>query len=155
MAARAVLAELERRAELVRAGIVTPAQDAIADHRRTTITAHVEAYLESLRMKGTTTKHIATVKRHLGELISSCGFKTLADIRREPVEKWLAGPANTKRSARTKNTLRNAAVWFCNFCVDRERLIANPLARLPRFNEAVDRRRQPRAFTEEELEKFV
>ncbi len=155
MAARAVLADLERRAELVRAGIVTPAQDAISIHRRTTITAHTGAYIESLRMKGATAKHIATVKRHLGELISACGFKTLADIRREPVERWLAGPDNAKRSARTKNTLRNALVWLCNWAVDTERLVANPVSRVPRFNEAVDRRRQPRAFTEDELVRLL
>ena len=155
MAARAVLGELERRAELVRAGIVTPAQDAVADHRRTTITTHVAAYIESLKAKQTTPKHQATVQRLLNTLIAGCGFKTLADIRREPVERWLAGPANAKRSARTRNTLRNAAVWFGNFCVDTERLVANPLSRLPRFNEAVDRRRQPRALSPEELERLL
>jgi integrase len=155
MAARAVLADLERRAELVRSGMVSPAQDAMADHRRMTITAHVAAYLESLRLKGNTSKHVATVQRHLREVIAACGFKTLADIRREPVERWLAGPDNAGRSARTKNQLRNAMVWLCNFCVDRERMLANPLARLPRFNEAIDRRRQPRALTPEELERLL
>jgi integrase len=155
MAARAVLADLERRAELVRSGIVSPAQDAMADHRRTTITAHVAAYIESLGMKGNTPKHVATVQRHLREVIAACGFKTLADIRREPVEKWLGGSANAYRSARTKNQLRNAAIWFCNWAVDRERMLANPLARLPRYNEAIDRRRQPRALTPEELERLL
>ncbi len=155
MAARAVLGELERRAELVRAGIVTPAQDAISDHRRTTIGAHVDAYLASLKAKGTTPKHVVTVERLLRGVIAGCGFKTLADIRREPVERWLGGPANAARSARTKNTSRNAAVWFGNFCVDTERLLANPLSRLPRFNEQADRRRQPRAFTPEELTRLL
>jgi integrase len=155
MAARAVLGELERRAELVRAGIVTPAQDAIADHRRTTIAAHVEAYLASLKAKGTTPKHVVTVGRLLRGVIAGCGFKTLADIRREPVERWLGGPANATRAARTKNTSRNAAVWFCNFCVDTERLVANPLARLQRFNEQADRRRQPRALTPDELVRLL
>jgi hypothetical protein len=108
MAARAVLGELERRAELVRAGIVTPAQDAVAGHRRTTITAHIEAYLESLRAKGTTPKHIATVGRLLRSVIAGCRFKTLADIRREPVERWLVNSPVAQRSARTRNTYVNA-----------------------------------------------
>jgi integrase len=155
MAARAVLGELERRAELVRAGIVTPAQDAVADHKRTTITVHVESYLASLKAKGTTPKHVVTVGRLLRGVIAGCGFKTLADIRREPVERWLGGPANAARSARTKNTSRNAIVWFCNFCVDAERLVANPVARLPRFNEQADRRRQPRALTPDELTRLL
>ena len=155
MAARAVLADLERRAELVRAGIVSPAQDAIADHRRTTIRGHVEAYLDSLRAKGTTPKHVATVKRLLGALIAGCGFKTLADIRREPVERWLTNGPVARRAARTRNTYRNAALWFCNFCVDTERLVANPLARVPRADERADRRRQPRALTPDELARLL
>lgn len=155
MNARAVLSELERRGELVRAGILTPAQDAVADHKRSSIAGHVETYLESLKAKGTTPKHQATVKRLLNELIEGCGFRTLADIRREPVERWLGGPENATRAARTKNTSRNAVVWFCNFCVDTERLVSNPLARLPRFNEQTDRRRQPRALSEEELVRLL
>jgi integrase len=46
-------------------------------------------------------------------------------------------------------------VWFCNFCVDTERLVASPLARLPRFNEQADRRRQPRALTPDELTRLL
>jgi integrase len=155
MAARSVLADLERRAELVKSGVLTPAQDAVADHKRATIAGHVACYIESLRARGNTPKHCDTVERLLNTLIAGCRFRTLADVRREPVERWLNGPENSKRSARTRNTYRNAAVWFCNYCVDMERLVANPLARLPRFNEHVDRRRQPRALTVHEITRLL
>jgi integrase len=155
MAARAVLGELERRAELVRAGIVTPAQDAVADHKRTTITTHVAAYLESLRAKGTTPKHVATVGRLLRGVIAGGGFKTLADIGREPVERWLVNSPVAQRSARTRNTYVNALKWFSNWCVDSERLVASPVARIPRADENADRRRQPRALTENELVRLL
>jgi integrase len=151
MAARAVLADLERRAELVRSGIVTPAQDAIVDHRRTTISAHVESYVASLVARGTTPKHVATVNRLLSAVIAGCGFKTLADIRREPVERWLTTGPVSERAARTKNTYVNALKWFSNWCVDTERLVASPVARISRLDENADRRRQPRALTPDEL----
>jgi len=155
MAARAVLGELERRAELVRAGIVTPAQDAVADHKRTTITSHVEGYLASLQAKGTTPKHITTVGRLLRAVIAGCRFKTLADIRREPVERWLMSGVIAGRSARTRNTYVNALKWFCNWCVDSERLVASPVARIHRADENADRRRQPRALSENELVRLL
>lgn len=155
MAARAVLLELERRAELVRSGILTPAQDAVADHRRSSITPHVEAYLASLAAKGCTPKHCTTVRRLLTALIEGCRFRTLADIRREPVERWLMSGSLAKRSARTRNAYVNAAKWLCNWCVDTERLVASPLARLPRADEQADRRRQPRALTPDELVRLL
>src|SRR5437867_12989422 len=46
-AARAVLGDLERRAELVRAGVLTPSQDAVSEHQAVPITEHLEAYLKS------------------------------------------------------------------------------------------------------------
>jgi integrase len=151
MAARAVLADLQRRAELVKSGVLTPAQDSVADHKRFTIAGHVAAYIASLHARGNCPRHCATVERLLKTLIAGCRFRTLADIRREPVERWLSGPENAKRSARTKNTYRNAIVWFCNWAVDNDRLVANPVARVARFNERVDRRRQPRALTPDEI----
>ncbi len=110
-------------------------------------TAHVESYLASLKAKGTTPKHQETVGRLLRAVIEGCRFRTLADIRREPVERWLAGPENASRSARTKITYANALKWFCNWAVDTERIVASPVARIEPFDENADRRRKPRALS--------
>lgn len=56
-AARSVLADLERRAELVKAGVMTPKEDQIADHQATALAEHFEAYESSLRSKGVTDSH--------------------------------------------------------------------------------------------------
>lgn len=48
-AARSVLADLERRAELVKAGVMTTAEDAIADHQGTPLVEHFAAYRDHLR----------------------------------------------------------------------------------------------------------
>src|SRR4051812_5938262 len=52
-AARSVLADLERRAERVRAGLLTPTEDLITRHRATPIDEHFAAYLEHMKAAGT------------------------------------------------------------------------------------------------------
>jgi integrase len=153
--ARAVLAQLERRAELVKSGVITAAQDAVADHRRTTITGHVETYLSSLLAKGVTPQHHKHVSQQLAAVIEGCHFRTLADVKREPLERWLGSAANARRSARTRNCYLQAVKGLANWCVDTERLVANPIARVQRADEHADLRRQPRALTVDELHRLL
>lgn len=155
LAAKAVLAELERRAEMVRAGVLTSAEDAVADSRRAPITGHVQRYVESLVARETTPKHCRTQRRLLTTLVEDCNLRTLAEVKREPVERWLVEAERRGKSARTRNTYLNAAKWFLNWCVETDRLIANPLLRIPRADERGDRRRQPRAFSAEEIERLL
>jgi len=154
-AARAVLVQLERRAELVKAGVLTPEQDAISSHRRTTVASHVEAYVASLNARGCTAKHVHSQKRLLTTVLDECRFRSLADVKREPMEKWLTQGANRTRSARTRNTYLCAIRWFLNWAIDNERLLANPLARIPLADEKADRRRQPRALTGDEIVRLL
>ena len=59
-AARQVLADLERRAERVRAGLLTPAEDRIGSSTwGTPIAEHVAAYIASLEASGASPKHVA------------------------------------------------------------------------------------------------
>lgn len=51
-AARAFLVELERRAERVRAGVLSSAEDAISDHRQVAAADRVVAYIGSLAVRG-------------------------------------------------------------------------------------------------------
>lgn len=153
--ARTVLVELERRAELVRAGVLTPAQDAVSSHTRTTITTHVDAYIRSLEARGCTAKHVKTQRRLVMTVLEECRFRALQDIKREPMERWLATGANRTRSAHTRNTYTIAVRAFLNHCVDTDRLLANPLARIPLADERSDRRRQPRAFTADEVTRLL
>src|SRR5215469_16103257 len=57
-AARQVLADLERRAERVRAGLLTPAEARTAEHLGKPIVEHVDAFLASLEASGVTAKHV-------------------------------------------------------------------------------------------------
>ncbi len=150
-AARAVLVELEKRTERVRSGILSPEEDAAADHRRSEIGQHIEKYLASLRARGDGERHVRNQKRLMGAVFSECCMRSLADVRRETIESWLTTGANAMRSARTRNTYVGSVRGFMRWCVETGRLLVDPTARIRRANEAADRRRQPRALSEDEL----
>ena len=64
-AARAVLAELEARAEKVRAGIVTQAEANVAEHADTPVVDHVDAYVDALARKRGKGAHRTVAVRHV------------------------------------------------------------------------------------------
>jgi integrase len=154
-AARRVLADLERRAELIRAGVMSAAESTVANHQATPLVAHFEAFDEHHRAKGVTKVHREDTGRYLRRLAADCTFGTLTDLRREALERWLAQRATGGTSARTRNAYRNALVSFCNWAVQTNRLTANPFDSVPKANEKADPRRQRRAMTEPELVKLL
>ena len=150
-AARSVLADLERRAELVKAGVMTPKEDQIADHQGAAIAEHFDAYESSLRSKGVTDGHRKETRRCLDRLAAECLFRRLADMKRGPLEKWLTQESVNGMSARTRNAYQGAMVSFCNWCVECDRLAVNPFDGMPKANENADRKRIHRAMDEAEL----
>jgi integrase len=154
-AARQVLADLERKAELVRSGVMTAAEAAIGDHQAAPLAEHFEAYDEHHQAKGVTKIHREDTGRYLKRLVKDCAFRTLADLRREAIERWLGRRTAEGMSARTRNAYRNALVSFCNWCMETNRLAVNPFDDVPKANEKADPRRQRRAMTEAELVKLL
>src|SRR5215470_4629685 len=77
MAANAVLAKLERRAELVRAGVLTEAESDSADHAGVAIPRHLDAYERHLRAKGGAPRRIGMVRKRLDRLANECKFSRL------------------------------------------------------------------------------
>src|SRR5262249_46324252 len=105
--------------------------------------------------KDVTRIHREDTGRYLSRLAGECAFRTLADLRREALERWLAGRAVEGMSARTRNAYRNALVSFCNWCVATDRLATNPFEAVPKSNEKADPRRQRRAMAEDELTRLL
>jgi hypothetical protein len=68
-AAQAVLADLERRAEKVRAGLLTPAEAQSSEHLAKPLRDHVEAYIESLKARGVVKMHCDNVRSQLKRVI--------------------------------------------------------------------------------------
>ncbi len=62
-AARQVLADLERRAERIKSGLLTLAEDRMSGHLTTPIGEHVADYLTSLQASGASPKHVVECRR--------------------------------------------------------------------------------------------
>ena len=177
-AARAVLADLERRAEHVKAGIITQAEVNVAEHADAPVVAHVDAYLDELahkRGKGVrrtvNAEHLANVRRSLRQAVDECGFRRLRDLNRAAVDRWVsrllalpdapvvdaAGSVTTpaRMAARTVNVRLCSLTAWGNWLVESGRLVANPFARLRKLDEADDTRRQRRALTADELRRLL
>ncbi len=150
-AALRVLSNLERRAELVKAKVITPEEDAVADHQEVPLAEHFDAYLVKLESEGASPDHRGNVRRCLDRLAKECRFSTLGDLRRDALERWLVQQTRADMGARTKNLHRASLVAFCNWCVATDRLISNPFSTVKKSNEGVDRRRERRALSAEEL----
>src|SRR4051812_14745887 len=81
-AAQSVLADLERQAEKIRAGLLTPAEARVGEHLGKPIAEHIDAYITSLEASGATLKHVAESRRVIEAVLTGCGFATLADLER-------------------------------------------------------------------------
>ncbi len=90
-AARQILADLERRAEKVRSGILTGAEACVATHQDKPLAAHFDAFDASMEARGISEIHRSYTRRYLDRLANECGFGRLADLNRDALEKWLAG----------------------------------------------------------------
>jgi integrase len=101
--------------------------------------------------------HRHNVRAYLNRLANDCGFRRLADLNREALERWLAAEAKRGRSARSRNSHRAAIIAFANWCSDTSigRLPSNPFMGLPKADEKADPRRRRRSMTEAELARLL
>ncbi len=154
-AARQVLADLERTAERIRAGVMSASESRLSIHLTKPIGEHVDAFLNGLEASGYTTKHVSECRRVLTMVLQGCDFGTLATLERSAVERWLNRRKAQGRSARTRNVDLTHLIAFANWCVENRRLTSNPFRGIPKSNEAADPRRRRRAMSEAELVKLL
>jgi len=154
-AARSVLNELEKRADKVRAGIRSVAEDAVVDHQATLLAEHVAAYIEHQKAKGLHRMRVKNTDSRLRRLAAECGFRRLADLHAVALERWLVDRQAEGMGAGTRNEYRKELVAFGNWCIRTRRLLSNPFADVARADAKADRRRQRRALTEEELRRLL
>jgi integrase len=155
VAARAVLTQLERRAELVRAGVLTAAEGDAADHAGAPLSRHLDAYERHLHAKGGNPRRISMLRRRLERLARDCRFSKLNKMSAGPIEHWLVEQADAGMAAATRNSYREAAICFANWGRRTHRLTHNPFADVPRADANVDRRHHRRALTEAELMRLL
>ncbi len=159
-AARQVLADLVKRVEHRKAGIITSEQEWQASYADWPLADHIKSYLEHLKAKTVrgrkvSAKHRKNVERHLNRIKGDCRFRVLGDITRTRMEKLMNQQEAKGMGARTRNMYRAGMVSFCNWCVETSRLAANPISRLCKADEHNDRRRTRRALTEDEVARLL
>jgi integrase len=156
--AKQVLAQLERDAQRVKARVATTDELKVAERADEPITEHLDAYIGTFRGSD---EHRLSTKRNLEMLFKMLGWTSFADMSKERFERWLADESRPKskdqkgRSARSMNAYHTSLVSFCNWCVDKSRLKANPFLKIPKANEEADQRRPKRALTHDEFNRLA
>jgi integrase len=171
-AAQSVLDELMRRAELVKAKVLSPDQDKIADHQRTPLSDHLAQYIDHLKVRGVNADRLKTTETRMKLTASACRWRWLADLNVDSLERWLGTLKEESASDETPAKPVSAAVYngfieawvaFGFWCVGKrmackrfhfngeKRLLVNPFEGMRRRDAKQDRRRIARALTESEL----
>lgn len=156
-AARRVLAELERRAELVRAGVVTAEEDSLADSQHVPLSEHIAAYIVHQTAKGVHPDRVKSARQRLERVAADCRFTRLSDLNPDKLVGWLQVQAGKKMSAGARNGYREAWIGFANWCVRSKprRLMENPFTCIPKADAKSDCRRKRRALNEDELHRLL
>ncbi len=154
MAAR-VLAEAEAREERIAAGILSASECAMSAYADRPLSEHFSDFLDSLCSAGRTTDYVADCRHVLTNVAAACSFARLRNLDRGVLEKHLAELRRGGLSARTSNRYGGVWVSFGNWLVRVSRMASNPFDGLSKANERVDRRRNRRALSPDELERLI
>jgi len=148
------VAELERQAERVRAGIATTAETRTVEHQQAAIAGHFADFIANRKTQGRCSRPDETLSQ-LTRIAAACSFARLADVNATALERWLSAQAENGTGAARRNKYRSTWIAFCNWAVRAGRMLANPLVTVPKADEAADCRRQRRALSEAELVKLL
>jgi integrase len=144
-----MLTALRRDSDLARVGL----NDPCATHMSAPIAAHVTDYEAYLRHRGVSAKHLAETLRRLWAVLEGIEARTLAEMRPEKVDRFLASLAGRNAGARTQNTYRSSAKAFSRWCVKSRRCREDVLAGIEPAAGAT--RRERRSLTEDELARLL
>lgn len=147
--------KLEADAALKRRGVITPQEGKLAELNAKPVADHVANYLAHCRRQKQDNVHVGNKDTQLKKLLESTGAKVLSELSREAVQRHLDALADSGKSARTVNQHRTTIVTFVGWCYAAVGVHQNPLAKMPRMDEAADQRRVRRALTDTELGKLV
>lgn len=142
---RAIVLEKQREAE----GIVAPKAVRIA--AGTQLGQLVDDCEADLRGRELNPKHVRDTTTRVRRMIAENSWKVLSNIWADEFVKWRA---NLQLSPKTKKEFHLSANAFLNWLVQTDRLLTNPLAKVPHVETRGKQVRPCRAFTEEELRRL-
>lgn len=152
-AAQAMLIDIVRRVDRIRAGIVDPQDDQLA----TAVRDHVEGYRSHLEAKARSDSHVKETMRLIGDIVDECRLKILADLQSadDRLEQYLARRRRDGASHRTVNADLAAIRSLCRWLVQRHRMLRDPTTSLEALNVHEDRRRERRALNDGEAQALI
>ena len=145
-ATRQKAAELEKEAELARAGVV----DRYKEHRQTALTEHLTDFKQYLLDKGDTQDYARLTHNRVKAILTDCKFTFIGDVQPSRVQRYIAERKQKGLSIKSCNYYLTAAKTFFNWMVADRRIGENPLVHLKGQNAKKDIRRQRRALTPDE-----
>jgi len=154
--AEGILAQYEKEVARIKTGVVTREELDQAQVRQTPFADLVEQFRTKMTADGCVVEHINDTLRKITVLFEVCEIDSLAKIRREPIERWIANEVKMKiRSARTINAYMVAVKSFVQYLTDTGIFTSNPLKPIRKLNEDLDRRKVRRALTPEEIDRLL
>ncbi len=161
-AARAVQRKVEGDLMLLKRGVLDAKANRRAQEARRPIVVHVEEWAADLRARGASEKHRSVSVQRVMTLFDKAGVSVLGDVTPSRIRAALGalkqdgiGPKARGLGAKSVNEYLFAGKNFLNWAVRDGRLGENPLAGMARLNVAVDRRRERRALTDDEIRKLL
>ena len=151
--AEQILARYQTEVDRIRTGVATREELSKAQFRHITLEEALEQFRTKMVASGVGAKHIGATHRQIFEICSGTGIRSLTDLRRETIERWIANEVQKKAIAtNTINMYLTAIKSFTQYLSDIELLPNNPLRAIRKLNSEIDRRKKRRAMTEKEVE---
>ncbi len=119
------------------------------------LTDLVSEFVQFLEAKERTEKYISSTQKELGRVFEGCLFRYWSDISPTKVMAYLKKLRDEGLSYRRSNAYLKSTKAFCKWIVDCGYVSRSPLHHLRTLDTELDRRRQRRALTTNELRRLL
>jgi integrase len=151
-----MLVKYEREVDRIRTGVLTREELEKAEAPQVTLEEALERFETKMQANGCVPKYIKTTKSLVLKVLEDCGIDSLADIRRDTIERWIADQRKKGvRSAQTINVYVVSLKSFVQYLTDVELLTSVSLKSIKRLNAELDRRLIRRALTKDEVDRLL
>ena len=141
--------------EKIKAGIMTQDESDASQRRNDKIADHLDAFKEYLKTRSKSRSHVSSTIKYVEKVCEECGFVRLRDLNPDVLITWLNKKVKQKMSARNVNAHRGALIHFAEWAEMFKRITFNPLRRIPKMKEKLDKRHERRALTLDEIAKLL
>lgn len=121
--AEKILYKAETDSAEIQAGLKTRASDDL----KASISDVVKEYFDELKTKKTL-KYAKSCRREITDCANHLGWLILQDVDADGLAKYVTHLQSEGRGARTRHSVITAVRTFCNWCITKGKLAANPVA---------------------------